>query len=134
MSLLQPAPETFDLFDGVILLSEGQIVYQGPRKHILEFFESCGLKCPERKGTADFLQEVTSWKDQEQYWANKYTQYRYVSVTKLATRFKHFHEGQKLENNLSIPFNEEKSHKAALVYDKYSVLRRELFKACFDKE
>lgn len=59
MSLLQPAPETFDLFDDIILVSEGQIVYQGPRDHIVEFFESCGFKCPERKGTADFLQEVT---------------------------------------------------------------------------
>lgn len=58
MSLLQPAPETFDLFDDIILVSEGQIVYQGPRDHIVEFFESCGFKCPERKGTADFLQEV----------------------------------------------------------------------------
>lgn len=58
MSLLQPAPETFDLFDDIILLSEGQIVYQGPREHVLEFFETCGFKCPERKGTADFLQEV----------------------------------------------------------------------------
>lgn len=62
MSLLQPAPETFDLFDDIILLSEGQIVYQGPRERVLEFFESCGFCCPERKGTADFLQEVTkSW-------------------------------------------------------------------------
>lgn len=55
MSLLQPAPETFDLFDDVVLLSEGQIVYQGPRENILEFFQSCGFQCPERKGTADFL-------------------------------------------------------------------------------
>lgn len=60
MSLLQPAPETFDLFDDIILISEGQIVYQGPRDHIVEFFESCGFRCPERKGTADFLQEVRS--------------------------------------------------------------------------
>ena len=58
MSLLQPAPETFNLFDDIILISEGQIVYQGPREHIVEFFESCGFRCPERKGTADFLQEV----------------------------------------------------------------------------
>ncbi|TQE12215.1 hypothetical protein C1H46_002140 [Malus baccata] len=58
MSLLQPAPETFDLFDDIILLSEGQIVYQGPREHILEFFETFGFRCPERKGTADFLQEA----------------------------------------------------------------------------
>lgn len=60
MSLLQPAPETFELFDDIILLSEGRIVYHGPREHIVEFFESCGFKCPERKGTADFLQEVAA--------------------------------------------------------------------------
>ncbi|KAJ4794727.1 ABC transporter G family member 39 [Rhynchospora pubera] len=66
ISLLQPAPETYELFDDIILLSEGQIVYQGPREHVLEFFESMGFKCPERKGVADFLQEVTSRKDQQQ--------------------------------------------------------------------
>lgn len=58
ISLLQPAPETYDLFDDIILLSDGRIVYQGPRENVLEFFESVGFKCPERKGVADFLQEV----------------------------------------------------------------------------
>lgn len=58
ISLLQPAPETYELFDDIILLSDGQIVYQGPREHVLEFFESMGFKCPARKGVADFLQEV----------------------------------------------------------------------------
>lgn len=59
ISLLQPAPETYELFDDIILLSDGQIVYQGPRENVLEFFEYMGFKCPERKGVADFLQEVT---------------------------------------------------------------------------
>lgn len=58
VSLLQPAPETYDLFDDIILMAEGKIVYQGPRSQILLFFEECGFKCPERKGAADFLQEV----------------------------------------------------------------------------
>ncbi|KAJ7962920.1 Pleiotropic drug resistance ABC transporter [Quillaja saponaria] len=57
ISLLQPAPKTYELFDDIILLSDGQIVYQGPREHVLEFFEFMGFKCPERKGVADFLQE-----------------------------------------------------------------------------
>ena len=57
-NLLQPAPETYDLFDGIILLSDGYIVYQGPREQVIEFFESMGFKCPDRKGVADFLQEV----------------------------------------------------------------------------
>ncbi|XP_021295062.1 ABC transporter G family member 35-like [Herrania umbratica] len=134
MSLLQPAPETFDLFDDIILLSEGQIVYQGPRQHILEFFESCGFKCPERKGTADFLQEVTSKKDQEQYWANRSKPYRYITVTEFANRFKRFHVGMRLENELSVPFDKSRGHRAALAFQKYSVSKMELLKACWDKE
>ena len=58
LALLQPAPETFDLFDDLVLLSEGQVVYQGPRADVLEFFESLGFRPPPRKGIADFLQEV----------------------------------------------------------------------------
>jgi ABC-type multidrug transport system ATPase subunit len=58
ISLLQPAPETYNLFDDILLLSDGQVVYQGPREDVLEFFEFVGFKCPERKGVADFLQEV----------------------------------------------------------------------------
>jgi hypothetical protein len=58
ISLLQPAPETFDLFDDIILMAEGKIVYHGPRNCILKFFEVCGFKCQDRKGAADFLQEV----------------------------------------------------------------------------
>ena len=58
VSLLQPAPETFDLFDDIILMAEGKVVYHGPRDNVLEFFEQCGFRCPTRKGVADFLQEV----------------------------------------------------------------------------
>lgn len=60
VSLLQPAPETYELFDDIVLLTDGQIVFQGPKENVLEFFESMGFKCPERKGVADFLQEVLS--------------------------------------------------------------------------
>lgn len=62
ISLLQPAPETYDLFDDIVLLSDGKIVYQGPRENVLDFFESMGFKCPDRKGVADFLQEVSKTK------------------------------------------------------------------------
>lgn len=60
ISLLQPAPETYELFDDVILLCEGQIVYQGPRDNVLDFFSYMGFRCPQRKNVADFLQEVCS--------------------------------------------------------------------------
>ncbi|XP_010267164.1 PREDICTED: ABC transporter G family member 36-like [Nelumbo nucifera] len=134
MSLLQPAPETFDLFDDIILLSEGQIVYQGPREYVLEFFESCGFRCPERKGVADFLQEVTSRKDQEQYWADKSKPYRFITVTEFVNRFRRFHVGLRLENELSVPYDKNRSHKAALVFSKYSISKTELLKIAFDRE
>lgn len=65
ISLLQPSPETYELFDDVILMSEGQIIYQGPRDEVLDFFSSLGFSCPERKNIADFLQEVRFIKDFE---------------------------------------------------------------------
>jgi ABC-type multidrug transport system ATPase subunit len=58
ISLLQPTPEVFDLFDDLILMAEGKIIYHGPRNEALNFFEECGFICPERKEVADFLQEV----------------------------------------------------------------------------
>ncbi|KAJ0110603.1 hypothetical protein Patl1_00802 [Pistacia atlantica] len=58
ISLLQPALETFNLFDDIILMAEGKIVYHGPCSNVLEFFEHCGFKCPPRKRVAGFLQEV----------------------------------------------------------------------------
>ncbi|KAL3523636.1 hypothetical protein ACH5RR_016470 [Cinchona calisaya] len=134
ISLLQPAPETYDLFDDIILLSEGQVVYQGPREHVLEFFESVGFKCPERKGVADFLQEVTSMKDQEQYWFRKNEPYRYVSVAEFVDRFSSFHVGQNLFEELAIPYDKSKAHPAALVTKKYGISNMDLLKACLARE
>jgi ABC-type multidrug transport system ATPase subunit len=59
ISLLQPLPETYNLFDDIILISDTHIIYQGPLEHVLEFFKSIGFKCPNSKGVADFLQEVS---------------------------------------------------------------------------
>ncbi|XP_009628925.1 pleiotropic drug resistance protein 2-like [Nicotiana tomentosiformis] len=134
ISLLQPAPETYDLFDDIILLSEGKIVYQGPRENVLEFFESVGFKCPERKGVADFLQEVTSLKDQEQYWFRKNEPYQYISVAEFAERFSNFHVGRQLSDDLGVPYDKIKVHPAALVTEKYGISNMELLKACVSRE
>ncbi|OAY63326.1 ABC transporter G family member 36 [Ananas comosus] len=134
ISLLQPAPETYDLFDDIILLSDGQIVYEGPREYVLEFFESMGFKCPERKGIADFLQEVTSRKDQQQYWMRHDEPYRFVPVREFAEAFHSFHLGRALANELAVPFDKSKSHPAALTTSKYGVSKTELLKANIDRE
>lgn len=134
ISLLQPAPETFALFDDVIVLSEGQIVYQGPRESVLDFFQFMGFKCPERKGIADFLQEVTSKKDQQQYWFQKSLPYRYVSVSDFVNGFRCFRIGQQLSMDLKVPYEKTSTHPAALVTKKYGISNLELFKACFARE
>ncbi|XP_057537389.1 ABC transporter G family member 32 isoform X1 [Amaranthus tricolor] len=128
ISLLQPAPETYELFDDIILLSEGQIVYQGPRDSVLDFFASMGFTCPERKNVADFLQEVTSKKDQEQYWSDHTCAYRYVPVDKFVEAFRFYTVGSNLCRDLFIPFNRWNNHPAALSTSSYGVSKWELFK------
>ncbi|RVW77602.1 Pleiotropic drug resistance protein 1 [Vitis vinifera] len=134
ISLLQPAPETYNLFDDIILLSDSQIVYQGPREDVLEFFESMGFKCPARKGVADFLQEVTSRKDQAQYWARKEEPYSFVTVKEFAEAFQSFHIGRKVADELASPFDKAKSHPAALTTKKYGVRKKVLLDANMSRE
>ncbi|KAF8396936.1 hypothetical protein HHK36_018571 [Tetracentron sinense] len=121
MALLQPAPEAFDLFDELILLSEGQIVYQGPRASAIEFFESLGFQLPPRKGVADFLQEVTSKKDQAQYWADPSKPYVFLPVSKIADAFKQSEYGRSVESILSVPYDKNKSLPSALSKTKFAV-------------
>ncbi|CAI0473733.1 unnamed protein product [Linum tenue] len=134
ISLLQPPPETYDLFDNVILLSDGHVIYHGPRESVLEFFEHMGFKCPPRKGSADFLQEVTSRKDQQQYWMHRETPYRFVTTIEFAEAFQSFHVGRSLGQELLTPFDKKNSHPAALTTKRYGVGKMELFKSCFSRE
>ncbi|XP_059293144.1 pleiotropic drug resistance protein 1 [Lycium ferocissimum] len=134
ISLLQPAPETYNLFDDIILISDGYIVYQGPRDDVLEFFESMGFKCPERKGVADFLQEVTSKKDQQQYWSRRNEPYRFITSKEFAEAYQSFHVGRKVGDDLAIPFDKTKCHPAALTNEQYGIGKRELLKVCTERE
>ena len=38
VALLQPPPETYNLFDDVMLLSQGQIVFHGPKDEVLFYW------------------------------------------------------------------------------------------------
>ncbi|KAG2536935.1 hypothetical protein PVAP13_9NG237000 [Panicum virgatum] len=132
ISLLQPTPEVFDLFDDLILMAEGKIIYHGPRNEAHIFFEECGFRCPERKGMADFLQEVLSIKDQRQYWSGTDESYRYISSHQLSSMFRRYQKRRKLEKP-SIPQKNELGKKS-LSFNKYSLPKLELFKACGARE
>ncbi|XP_066355710.1 ABC transporter G family member 41-like [Miscanthus floridulus] len=134
VSLLQPAPETYELFDDIILMAEGKIVYHGSKSCIMSFFESCGFKCPDRKGFADFLQEVLSEKDQQQYWSRGGESYNFVTIDQFCDKFKVSQIGQNLVGEISKPYDKSKGHKNALSCSIYSLSKWELLKACFARE
>ncbi|GMF41521.1 unnamed protein product [Phytophthora fragariaefolia] len=54
ISLLQPSPEVFALFDDVIILNAGYLMYHGPCEKALAYFEGLGFKCPPSRDVADF--------------------------------------------------------------------------------
>ncbi|PWA74787.1 pleiotropic drug resistance protein 3 [Artemisia annua] len=134
ISLLQPSPEAFDLFDDIMLMAEGMIVYHGPRSNILEYFEGLGFRCPERKGVADFLQEVVSRKDQANYWSRTEQEYSYISVQTLSMKFKESDMGKEVSQDISKPFTRLPSHENAISFDVYSLSKWALFKACMSRE
>jgi hypothetical protein len=68
VALLAPPPETFALFDDVLLLAEGCIVFHGSRADAVPFLESLGFARPARKPEADFLVEALSPGEQRRYW------------------------------------------------------------------
>lgn len=54
----QPQRRIFDLFDNLILMKKGQIVYQGACRKSLLFLECAGKPCPSNVNPADFLIEA----------------------------------------------------------------------------
>ncbi|VAI74646.1 unnamed protein product [Triticum turgidum subsp. durum] len=133
ISLLQPPPETLELFDDIILLCEGQIVYHGPRENATGFFEIMGFKCPSRKNVADFLQEVTSKMDQKQYWIGDENKYQYRSIEKFAESFRSSYLPQPAKDDLCKTNNTGK-RKEIITSATRRISRWNIFKACFSRE
>ncbi|RHY80807.1 hypothetical protein DYB26_000602 [Aphanomyces astaci] len=67
VALLQPPPEVVELFDDIMMLSEGHLVYHGPRKFTLPYFQGLGFTCPPRTDPSDFLIEVVSGRGAKYY-------------------------------------------------------------------
>ena len=66
VSLLQPPPETVALFDELILIDSGRVIYSGPVDSVVHYFESLGYFIPERMDVADWLQQLPT-KDGKKY-------------------------------------------------------------------
>ncbi|KAK9907686.1 hypothetical protein WJX75_008105 [Coccomyxa subellipsoidea] len=130
VSLLQPAPEVYNLFDDVLLLTDGQLMFHGPVHEALPFFASLGFNCPVRKDPASFLQEVTTPKGQVLYASDELRQQRgldrkgkaalssgrlLVSCEEISAAFWDTQWGRAMRDELDHkPFRPEDGHPAAL--------------------
>ncbi|ETO70290.1 hypothetical protein F444_13213, partial [Phytophthora nicotianae P1976] len=65
IALLQPSPEVFSLFDDVMILNEGELMYHGPCDQVQEYFERLGFSCPPERDIADYLLDLGT---AEQHW------------------------------------------------------------------
>uniref|UniRef100_A0AAV2Z7R7 ABC transporter domain-containing protein n=1 Tax=Lagenidium giganteum TaxID=4803 RepID=A0AAV2Z7R7_9STRA len=66
ISLLQPSPEVFSLFDDVLILNEGRLMYHGPCDQVQGYFRDLGFVSPPRRDVADFLLDLGT-NQQHQY-------------------------------------------------------------------
>ncbi|KAJ2488186.1 hypothetical protein IWW37_004967 [Coemansia sp. RSA 2050] len=55
MTIHQPSARIFNIFDKVILLSQGRVVYFGPTSTAIEYFSSIGYQCPMHENPADYF-------------------------------------------------------------------------------
>lgn len=52
---LPPPPQVFDLFDSVMLLKDGRIMWQGPTPSVVDGFGARGYPSPAHHNPADFI-------------------------------------------------------------------------------
>lgn len=57
-SIHQPSTLTFELFDDVMFLSEGRVVYSGPRENVVEFFDAAEYPIPQHHNPAEYVLDL----------------------------------------------------------------------------
>jgi len=56
----QPSQHTFRLFDDLLLISEGRLMYYGEVSHVRQYFTDMGLGCEAEVGTAEHVLDCVS--------------------------------------------------------------------------
>jgi len=66
MSIHSPNTDIWELFDNVILLVHGQMIFQGHRNEVISYFKNIGFECPKNMCPADFLMEYMTWNEENE--------------------------------------------------------------------
>lgn len=99
--MLQPGPETFSLFDEVILLAEGRLIYAGPIDEVVDYFASLGYEQPNTMDVADFLQSVATPDGAAMFHAEKSPMDEHYSAADFAKAFQASTRHNTIVNELS---------------------------------
>ena len=108
VSLLQPPPETVALFDEIILLDKGRILYAGPVDEVTAHFKSLGYQKPPRMDTADWLQSLPT-KDGTKFLADQGGGGVQTHLTndQFVEKYNETERGQETLQKLSLPVPKE---------------------------
>jgi len=103
ISLLQPSPETYCLFDEVILLCEGNIAFAGAIDEALDYFKNLGYEMPPTMDVAEFLQCIPTSDGKEFFNPTLNNTNKLMSPKEFGKVFLNSPKGQALENDLLSP-------------------------------
>ena len=112
ISLLQPSSEIVSLFDEVILLAKGKILYTGPIGNVESYFAALGYRPPDQMDIADFLQMISTpdgadlFRPSEEQKAVRSKPY---SIDELAEKFRESYYFQRIKAQLAMD-NESFQH------------------------
>lgn len=54
----QPRMEIFEMLDQLILLANGQIIYEGPEDYVQQYLENCGFTFPPHSNSGDVVTDI----------------------------------------------------------------------------
>ncbi|KAG7378298.1 hypothetical protein PHYBOEH_000429 [Phytophthora boehmeriae] len=102
IALLQPSPEVFALFDDVMILNEGEVMYHGPCDLVQDYFEGLGFSCPPERDLADFLLDLGT-SAQHAYEDGSYQKNHPRFASEFAEIFRHSQVHQAMLDHLAAP-------------------------------
>lgn len=126
-SLLQPAPEVVSLFDEVIVLAEGHIIFAGPIERVEDYFAELGFVSPEFCDVADFLQLISTNDRDDLYLQNGGG--RAPTVKELASIFKESPDGNRIQGLLESPQEYGLDHLGSVVQQDEGIFHLEALKS-----
>ncbi|ETP11416.1 hypothetical protein F441_13062 [Phytophthora nicotianae CJ01A1] len=116
IALLQPSPEVFALFDDLMIMNEGQVMYHGPCNQVEEYFEGLGFSCPPERDIADYLLDLGT-PEQYRYQVQNYHTKQPRSAGEFAEAFRESRIHRETLNELEAPHDEDLLHNVAEIID-----------------